>query len=143
MDKNKSVTTTPEFSRIIQINSSILDKRFQIIANEEECDRLSYRFNLECIKNLEAECIITKREDLENSYTLICHMKSDIVKFKIEDDEEKFIIEEEFSVVLLDPSYESRNLDFLDNEDIEFLSQNDSVDIGEIVSQYVSLFVFM
>ena len=144
MDKNKSLNKfKPEFSREIEIDSSILDKKHQVSASKHELENLSLRFSIEKILNLDIDYMITKRDDLENCYTLICSLKSKVVKFFIKDNEEIADINEKFDIVLLDKSYETKSLDFLAEEDIEFISENNTIDVGEICAQYLSLFVFM
>jgi DNA-directed RNA polymerase beta' subunit len=133
----------PEFSRIVEINEHVLNKKFEILANEEELRKLADRFGLYCIKNLSLKYIITNKTNISKTYILAAEMKSSITKFIMEDSEENIEINEKFDVLLLTKEIQKENEDQLKEFDIEILSDCNSVDIGEIASQYLSLFVFM
>ena len=134
---------TKEFSRILEVNESITDKTGVIEANINELKALADRFEVDEIKNLKAEYMITKKSDIEGAYIFSCHLTASVVKFVIEKNEELFQIDDRFDVVLLDEDMARNNYEQLKDFDIEIFDKNQQVDLGEIVAQYLSLCIFM
>ena len=132
-----------EFSRTFEINNRILDKRFVVIASNEELKGLSERFELPKITNLSLEYFITGHSSIIGAYMLVCKIKSHVVKFQIEDTNESMDINEQFDVVLLTEEMARNNHEELKDFDIEIFGEDRKVDVGEIAAQYLSLCIFM
>ncbi|MDR0744366.1 MAG: hypothetical protein LBE97_00185 [Holosporales bacterium] len=133
----------PEFSRPIKISSDILDKNFKIYANEQELNQLAKRFELHQIKNLSLQYIIMHKLDIIGAYILMAEINALVTKFVIKTSEENLKINEKFDVVFLTEKQAKENEKQLTEFDIEILSDDNIIDIGEIASQYLSLCVFM
>lgn len=134
----------PEFSRILEINESMLDTKLSVSANKDELSNLAERFALHSVKFVEAEYIVSKKESIKGAFTLSCVLRAEIVKFVIENTGEKAMLEEEFDIVIIDEKNLKKYEDFLQEEDIEIVDLDDpKIDIGEMVAQYLSLFVYM
>ena len=135
--------TIPEFSRVIKVDDSLLDTKFNIDATESELAKIATRLDLHSIKNMKLEYIITVRPDIPGAFNFVCHLTSDIVRFIIDGVEETCQIDEEFDVVLIEEQSLKDSVEILKNDDVEILDADGMVDIGEIASQYLSLFVYM
>ena len=132
-----------EFSRILEINNKILDKRFVAKAGCEELKGLSERFEISEITTLSMEYFITEHTDIMGAYMLVCKLTAHVVKFVIEETEECMDINEQFDVVLLTEAMARNNYEELKDFDIEIFGEDRKVDIGEIAAQYLSLCIFM
>ena len=132
-----------EFSRILEINNRILDKRFVVKASYDELKGLSGRFEISEITNLSMEYFITEHTSITGAYMLVCKLTAHVVKFVIEDTEECMDINEQFDVVLLTEAMARNNYEELKDFDIEIFGEDRKVDIGEIAAQYLSLCIFM
>ena len=132
-----------EFSRILEINNKILDKRFVEKASCEELKGLSDRFEISEITNLSLEYFITEHSCIMGAYMLECRLISHVVKFEIEDTDESMDINEQFDVVLLTEEMARNNYEDLKDFDIEIFGEERKVDVGEIAAQYLSLCIFM
>lgn len=132
-----------EFSRVIEINDSIIEKQFKIEATPQELKALSKRFDIENIKFLKSDYIITPKTDIFGAYVLTQHINSIVTKFTIDGMEENIVIDNKFDTVLLNESMARNNYEQLKDFDIEIWDENNQVDIGEIAAQYLSLCVFM
>ncbi len=132
-----------EFSRIIKIENSILEKKFQIKADEFELKALAKRFDVYKIKFLHSDYIITHKTDILGAYILSLSVQSSVTKFMIGEKEENILIDDKFDIILLDESMARNNYDQLKDYDIEIFDQNMQVDVGEIAAQYLSLCIFM
>ena len=136
-------TEINEFSRIIELNESILDKKFETKANSEELSALVKRFEVFGIKNLKLNYLITEKEDILGAYTLTASIESKVIKFIIDGNEETVDINENFDVVLLTEDMARNNYEELQEMDIEIFNEEKRVDVGEIAAQYLSLCIFM
>ena len=136
-------TEINEFSRIIELNESILDKKFETKANSEELSALAKRFEVFGIKNLKLNYLITEKEDILGAYTLTASIESKVIKFIIDGNEETVDINENFDVVLLTEDMARNNYEELQEMDIEIFNEEKRVDVGEIAAQYLSLCIFM
>lgn len=132
-----------EFSRIIEIEDSILEKNFNLHADAEELKNLAKRFDVLKIKNLDLKYMIIKKDGLSNAYNLVAKLHSDVVKFSVEGVDEELNIDESFDVVLLDEETSKLNSELLEDSDIEIYDEEKKFDIGEIAAQYLSLCIFM
>ena len=132
-----------EFSRIIKIEDNLLEKKFQIKADESELKALAKRFEVYKIKFLHADYIITHKTDILGAYILSLSVQSNVTKFMIGEKEENISIDDKFDIILLDESMARNNYDQLKDYDIEIFDQNMQVDVGEITAQYLSLCIFM
>lgn len=133
-----------EFSRVIEINDSILERKFCQKASEPELKALAIRFDVNSIKNFHIDYIITKKEDILGAYTLIASISAKVIKFIIDGNAEEIEINDSFDVVLLTEDMARNNYEQLRDFDIEIFSENDmKIDVGEIAAQYLSLCIFM
>lgn len=132
-----------EFSRLIEINESILNKKFETKASDDELKNLATRFDVYKIENLVLTYIITEKHNISGAYDLIASIKSKVVKFLIDGKEESVDIEETFDVILLTEDMARNNYEELQNYDIEIFDEEKIVDVGEIAAQYLSLCIFM
>lgn len=132
-----------EFSRVVEIRGSVLNKKFETQANSEELAALARRFEINRIEKLNLDYLITEKHDILGAYTLIASIKSKVVKFVIEGKEETLDIDEKFDVVLVTEDMAKNNYEELQEFDIEVFNEDKKVDIGEIASQYLSLCIFM
>lgn len=137
------MTNNNEFSRIIELNDDILEKKLKINANDIELKALSKRFEVYSIKFLNAEYIITPKTDILGAYILTLSVHSEVTKFMIGEKEENILINDKFDIILLDESMARNNYEQLKDYDIEIFDNDMRVDIGEIAAQYLSLCVFM
>lgn len=137
------MTNNNEFSRIIELNDDILEKKLKINANDIELKALSKRFEVYNIKFLDAEYIITPKTDILGAYILTLSVHSEVTKFMIGEKEENILINDKFDIILLDESMARNNYEQLKDYDIEIFDNDMRVDIGEIAAQYLSLCVFM
>ena len=148
MDTHQSLRTemTPkcsEFSRVIEIKETLLDRKFETKANSDELVALAERFDVHKIENLTLDYFVTEKQDILGAYTLIASIKSKVIKFIVEDREESMEINEKFDVVLLNEDMARNNFEELREFDIEVFNEDKRVDVGEIASQYLSLCIFM
>lgn len=132
-----------EFSRVIEIKESLLDKTFETRANSEELLALANRFEVHKIDNLDLGYLVTKKSDILGAYILVASIKSKVIKFIIEGREESVELNEKFDVVLVTEDMARNNYEELKEFDIEIFSEDKRVDVGEIASQYLSLCIFM
>ena len=132
-----------EFSRIIEIKDDILERKFQIEANDFELKALAKRFEVYNIEFLCSDYIITPKPDILGAYILTLNVKSNVTKFMIGEKEENISIDDKFDIILLDESMARNNYDQLKDYDIEIFDKNLQFDIGEIAAQYLSLCIFM
>ena len=133
----------PEFSRVIEIKESLLDKKFETHANFEELSALAERFEVYKIENLDLDYLVTEKQDILGAYTLVASIKSKVIKFIVEGKEESMEINEKFDVVLVTEDMARNNFEELKEFDIEIFNEDKRVDIGEIAAQYLSLCIFM
>ena len=133
----------PEFSRVIEIKESLLDKKFETHANSEELLALAERFEVYRIENLDLDYLVTEKQDILGAYTLFASIKSKVIKFIVEGKEESMEINEKFDVVLVTEDMARNNFEELKEFDIEIFNEDKRVDIGEIAAQYLSLCTFM
>lgn len=133
----------PEFSRVIEIKESLLDKKFETHANFEELSALAERFEVYKIENLDLDYLVTEKQDILGAYTLVASIKSKVIKFIVEGKEESIEINEKFDVVLVTEDMARNNFEELKEFDIEIFNEDKRVDIGEIAAQYLSLCIFM
>ncbi len=132
-----------EFSRNIKIDDSILNKKFEIRANSEECEALAKRFNIHRIYKLTATYMVSQKNDIHGAYLLSLHLIAKVSKISVESNSDEIEIDEKIDIVLLDEDSARNNHEQLDEYDIEILDQDMTVDVGEIAAQYLSLCVFM
>lgn len=138
------MTFTPEFSRVIEINEDILDKKMNISAKEKELSKLAGRFGLHSIKFINIEYIISKKDSIKGSYNLTCSLRSEVVMFMIEHTEETMTLDENFDIILIAEDSLKKHEEILKEEDIEIIDPEEpKIDIGEVSAQYLSLFVHM
>lgn len=137
-----SQNQTPEFSRIIDIASDVLNKKTEIVANQDELKKLAERFGLHEISDLKLEYIVAPKEDIQEALILSGRLLANVTKFIINEFEEKSQIDEKFDVILIEERLVQENLEQIKDCDIEIIDDN-IVDIGEIASQYLSLCVYM
>ena len=142
MDTHKGLSMIG-FSRIVEIKHSILDKKFKTEANADELDALARRFEVSRIDNLNFEYLITEKTDISGAYVLIASIKSKVVKYIVEGNEEIVDINEKFDVVLVTKDMARNNYEELREFDIEIFDNDKRLDVGEIASQYLSLCIFM
>ena len=90
-----------EFSRIIELKGSLLDKKFETKASSEELLALANRFEVYKIDNLDLDYLITEKSDILGAYMLVASIKSKVVKFIVEGKAECMEINEQFDVVLV------------------------------------------
>ena len=131
-----------EFSRVVKIDDSILNKKLKVYAEEPELKTLANRLNLERVNFLNLEYIIIPKEDIKGAFSLIAELQSNVTKFIINEYEENALIDEKFDVILINEKDLKPNLELLQDFDIELLVEG-TVDIGEIASQYLSLCIYM
>lgn len=132
-----------EFSRVIEISESILNKKFEAAADANELAALAKRFDVIKIDDLELTYMVVEKTDIVGAYTLVASIKANVVKFSVEGVDEKIDINEKFDVVLLTEDMARNNYEELQNFDIELFDENHRVDVGEIAAQYLSLCIFM
>ena len=132
-----------EFSRVIELSESILDKKFETEASVEEMAALAKRFDVNAIKSFKLNYLITGKEDIIGAYTLVASIAAKVVKFLINGNEETVNINENFDVVLLTEDMARNNYEELQEMDIEIFDDEKRVDVGEIAAQYLSLCIFM
>ncbi len=134
---------TNEFSRVIEINESVLNVKSEISANENELQALAKRFDVFKISNLKLNYIITEKEDILGAYMLSASIESKVIKFLVDGKEESVDINENFDVVLLTEDMARNNHEELQDFDIEVFDEEKRIDVGEIAAQYLSLCIFM
>ena len=132
-----------EFSRVVEIKGSLLDKKFVTRATPEELAALANRFEVYKIDNLDLDYLITEKSDILGAYVLVASIKSKVIKFIVEGKEESAEINEKFDVVLVTEDMARNNYEELKEFDIEVFDEDKRVDVGEIASQYLSLCIFM
>ena len=132
-----------EFSRVIELSESILDKGFETEANGDELKALAKRFDVFRIDNLKFNYLVTEKQDILGAYTLIASIESKVAKFVVDKNEETVDINEKFDVVLVTEDMARNNYEELQNFDIEIFDEDRRVDVGEIAAQYLSLCIFM
>lgn len=147
MDPYKGLSMQPinisEFSRVVVINDGVLNKAFEVFAEKAELSKLAARFDLHKIDYLDLRYIISEKPDIPGAFLFSARLKSQITKFVIQNKEENLEIDENFDVVFLSAELAKENEEQLKDYDIEILNNSNSVDIGEIAAQYLSLCVFM
>ena len=132
-----------EFSRVVELREAILNRRFEAKATSEELRALAQRFEVHRIDELEIEYFIIEKHDVLGAYTLMVSLKSKVVKFVIDGNEENVDVNEKFDVVLLSEDMARNNYEELKEFDIEILGEDRTVNVGEIASQYLSLCIYM
>ena len=132
-----------EFSRIIEIKEQILNKKHKLEATYEELQALAKRFDVIRIDNLSLDFMIISKHDILGAYDLVATIKSRVIKFIIDENEESIDIDENFDVVLLTNDMAKNNYEELRERDIEIFNEDKRIDVGEIASQYLSLCIFM
>ena len=137
-----------EFSRIF--NLDLIKKNgteIEYEASEEECQKLAERFSIPKVVSLKAKCKLKKLAQKDfGDYSLFVDMNAEIIQqcvITLEDVGES--IDEKFSIIFKrDSSSEAgrnqeKEIDFdADEEDIVFIQDNE-VDIGEYIAEYLSL----
>ncbi len=132
-----------EFSRLIELDDSILEKKFESKAEKHELEALAKRLDVFKINDFKLDYIITNKQDILGAYTLIASIEAKIVKFLVEGNEESTEIKDKFDVILLTEDMARNNYEQLKDFDIEVFDEDKKVDVGEIATQYLSLCVFM
>lgn len=132
-----------EFSRVVEVRKNILDKKFEIFASNDDLKGLANRFGIFDIESLTLKYTISDKANIAGAYLLSIEITSSLTKSVVAGLEENMEIEENFDIILLNEKAAKENEKRFKNSDVEILSENNSVDIGEIASQYLSLFVFM
>lgn len=132
-----------EFSRIIELDDSILEKKFELNAEKQELEDLAKRLDVVKILDFKLEYIITNKHDILGGYSLIASIDAKVVKFLIDGKEEVINVKDKFDVVLLTEDMARNNYEQLKDFDIEVFDEEKKIDVGEIASQYLSLCVFM
>jgi len=139
------MTITPEFSRTIALESLVPDKLTveKIEATPAECAALAKRFDLQSLSGLKGTLsilrvsegdIIRVEGDIEAEVVQTCvvslqsvpsEVKAHFDTYFTEDGKEEFELEEDFELDL--------------DEEVANVIQNGTLDMGELVSQYLSL----
>ena len=132
-----------EFSRIIEIKTNILNNTFTIEASVDELLALANRFEVSRIENLNVKYLITEKTDILGAYVLVASIKSKVVEFIVDGEEEGVDINEKFDVVLVTEDMARNNFEELREFDIEIFYDEKRLDVGEIAAQYLSLCIFM
>lgn len=133
-----------EFSRKVKIDDKILNTKFEIEANSEELRALAERFALHSLKHLKVSYLISKKDSIDGAFLLDCQLDAEVVKFVVEGEEEKLVLQEDFDVTLIREEDVKPNEEILQEEDIEIIDlKNPWIDVGEIAAQYLSLCVYM
>ena len=127
---------TQSFHKTIRISEQIFDQKFDFSANDVEKKILEKRLSIKSIQSFHVTYTICKNLEFQDAYDL----NGNIVA-KIEGKTGESNIDEDFAVVLFtkEVNFDS---DQLENIDIEILVDNE-VDVAEIASQYLSLFIYM
>ena len=140
INEQNANTVTPEFSRVVTLSKSDADKTYEFKASEAECENLAKRFNLVALECFSASILLSRRKGLKvegkltAAVTQVCRVTLQPFSSQVED---------QFSTTLLphakrkefDPEEEFNPAD----EDIEYLSEDGSIDFGELLAQYLSL----
>ena len=132
-----------EFSRVVELRDAILNRKFEARATDEELCALAHRFDVHRIDELDIEYFITNKHDILGAYTLMVTLRSKVVRFVIDANEESIDVDEKFDIVLLSEDMARNNYEELKEFDIEIFSGDRKIDVGEIASQYLSLCVYM
>lgn len=130
----------PEFSRIINLEDIVLGETFSISASPEELHRLETRFDIQQIKSLNASYTIENYDQTVGSYKLNIQIKSS--GSATQEESSKFSVDDSSEIILLPRSMSEEDLEPYEEYDIEFIN-NGTVDVGELVSQYLSLNIYM
>lgn len=133
-----------EFSRIVEIDDSVLNKKLYAKADDFERADLAKRFLLHSVNFMEIEYVISDSNIVKGAYGLVCILRAEVIKFATADTEEKRVLDESFCLTLVDEESLKRNETVLKGEDIEIIDiKCPKIDIGEIAAQYLSLYVYM
>lgn len=140
--------TPNEFSRIV--NLDLVEKKpieKNIEASKEECLLLAERFSIIEVISLKANCFLNRRKQKETGdYLLRVKMDAEIIQSCVVTLNNVYeSINEEFSIIFQkksprsDNNNESQEVVFnIDDDDIEYIENND-VDLGGYVAEYLSL----
>lgn len=133
-----------EFSRIVEIDDSILSKKLYAKANDFERADLAERFSLHSVNFMEIEYVVLNSNIVKGAYSLVCKLRAEVIKFTMADTDEKEVLDESFCLTLIDEENLKRNETVLRGDDIEIIDiKRPKIDIGEIAAQYLSLYVYM
>ncbi len=141
-----SDTIQPEFSYIVKVKDvSTKGKLCKLVATQEQCDALAKRFDLEGLKDFQANLEI-KDAGKDQGVTLIGKLFATAYRrMGLSDDTSEVIVDDTINIRFLPesritPELDEENMMTLDSEDLEPMPQ-DSFDLGELMAQYLALSV--
>lgn len=114
-----------EFSHIIHLDK---DRKFEITANEKECEALAKRFEWDTIREFKGQFALTSEK---NSWVLSGTISAEIIN---QSNKSSVIETINLHIVKHEKDFERFNI----LEDVE-LAKDNSIDLGEIMSQYLYL----
>ncbi|MBM3611134.1 MAG: DUF177 domain-containing protein [Alphaproteobacteria bacterium] len=140
--------TTPEFSRLI--DTSFFNKEKKAIpfsAHQEERDALANRFHILSIESLEATVDVIPLKAQDPFMRFDIHLRATLTQqcvISLQPIQEK--IDETFSILLSHQEEEPQDSMGLlelaeEKHEVFYMGHADMIDIGEILSQYLSLFM--
>lgn len=139
---------TPEFSRFIDTSFFTQEKKnIPFSASQEERDALAKRFNILSIGALEAIVDIIPLKDQDPFMRLDIHLCATVTQqcvVSLRPLEEK--IDKNFSILLSHAEEDMEEVGGLlelakEEHEVFYMGDEDSIDIGEVLSQYLSLFM--
>ena len=109
----------PEFSRIVVVNSKILNRSFEVFAEKFELERLAERFEVCGIDFFSVRYLISEKSDIPEGFVCATNIQSKVTKFVIEGSKETLEIDENFDVVFLSEKLAKEHEEQLKEYDIE------------------------
>ncbi|MDG1438042.1 MAG: DUF177 domain-containing protein [Emcibacteraceae bacterium] len=119
----------------------------KVVANNQECVKLSERFSIPKVVSLNADCVIKKlAQKHKGDFLLNVKMEAEVIQqcvLSLNDVPES--IDEEFSIIFQiisesgDDKTDEREVEFnMEDDDVEIISGFD-IDVGEYIAEYLAL----